>query len=84
MVRTTPSGWTPTIRYPKDLQIHGHAIEVDCIAEAANEWSPSPGKVVQYSEPSGAWVRVDSGVLEEDEVSVYYDPMIAKLIVWGE
>jgi acetyl/propionyl-CoA carboxylase alpha subunit len=51
--------------------------------DATNNWAPSPGKIVQYSEPSGAWVRVDSGVLEGDEVSVYYDPMIAKLIVWG-
>lgn len=67
-----------------DVQIHGHAIECRVYAEdASNNWAPSPGKVVQYSEPSGAWVRVDSGVLEGDEVSVYYDPMIAKLIVWG-
>ncbi len=67
-----------------DLQIHGHALECRVYAEdAANNWAPSPGKIVQYSEPSGAWVRVDSGVLEGDDVSVYYDPMIAKLIVWG-
>lgn len=67
-----------------DLQIHGHALECRVYAEdATNNWAPSPGKIVQYSEPSGAWVRVDSGVLEGDEVSVYYDPMIAKLIVWG-
>lgn len=67
-----------------DVQIHGHALECRVYAEdASNNWAPSPGKIVQYSEPSGAWVRVDSGVLEGDEVSVYYDPMIAKLIVWG-
>jgi acetyl/propionyl-CoA carboxylase alpha subunit len=67
-----------------DVQIHGHALECRVYAEdAGNNWAPSPGKIVQYSEPSGAWVRVDSGVLEGDEVSVYYDPMIAKLIVWG-
>ncbi len=67
-----------------DLQIHGHALECRVYAEdATNNWAPSPGKIAQYSEPSGAWVRVDSGVLEGDEVSVYYDPMIAKLIVWG-
>jgi acetyl-CoA carboxylase biotin carboxylase subunit len=68
----------------EDVQINGHAIECRVYAEdASNNWAPSPGKVVQYVEPSGAWVRVDSGVLEGDEVSVYYDPMISKLIVWG-
>ena len=68
----------------EDLSILGHSIECRVYAEdAANNWAPSPGKVQVYSEPSGSWVRVDSGIWEGDEVSVYYDPMIAKLIVWG-
>lgn len=62
----------------------GHAIECRIYAEdAQNNWAPSPGKLLAYHEPSGPWVRVDSGIGEGGEVTVFYDPMISKLIVWG-
>ena len=62
----------------------GHAIECRVYAEdAANNWVPSPGKITGYKEPTGPWIRVDSGVYQNAEVSVYYDPMVSKLIVWG-
>src|SRR5262249_29709022 len=44
-------------------------------------WMPSTGRLLGYRPPAGPGVRVDSGVEEHAEISVYYDPMIAKLIV---
>ncbi len=45
---------------------------------------PSCGKIEVLRETTGPWVRVDSGVYQGYEVAVYYDPIIAKLIVWAE
>jgi acetyl-CoA carboxylase biotin carboxylase subunit len=65
-----------------DVQRHGYALECRIYAEdAAAGWVPSTGRLVGYRPPSGPGVRVDSGVEENAEISVYYDPMIAKLIV---
>ena len=67
-----------------DLHQRGHAIECRVYAEdPANNWAPSPGKVTGYREPSGPWVRVDGAVYAGGEVTVFYDPMVAKLVVWG-
>jgi acetyl-CoA carboxylase biotin carboxylase subunit len=67
-----------------DLSQRGHAIECRIYAEdPANGWAPAPGKVTGYREPGGPWVRVDSGVYQGGEVTVFYDPMVAKLVVWG-
>jgi acetyl/propionyl-CoA carboxylase alpha subunit len=67
-----------------DLQINGVAIECRIYAEDARAgFRPSPGPLHGYREPSGPWVRVDSGVVEGMEVPIHYDPMIAKLVVWG-
>jgi acetyl-CoA carboxylase, biotin carboxylase subunit len=68
----------------EDLTVTGHAMEFRIYAEDADQnWAPSPGHITSYQAPSGPWVRVDSGVTSGDDVTVYYDPMIAKLIVWG-
>jgi acetyl/propionyl-CoA carboxylase alpha subunit len=64
------------------IQRHGYALECRIYAEDATAgWVPSTGRLVGYRAPSGPGVRVDSGVEENAEISVYYDPMIAKLIV---
>jgi acetyl/propionyl-CoA carboxylase alpha subunit len=64
------------------IQRHGYALECRIYAEdAAAGWVPSTGRLVGYRPPSGPGVRVDSGVEENAEISVFYDPMIAKLIV---
>ena len=69
----------------EDLEQKGHAIECRIYAEdAQNNWAPSPGVLQGYQEPSGPWIRVDSGVREGDEVTIFYDPMISKLVVWGQ
>ena len=70
----------------KQQEIHwgGHAIECRVYAEdAENDFIPSPGKIAFLRSPSGPGVRDDSGVQQGSEVSIYYDPMISKLAVWG-
>ena len=62
-----------------------HAIECRINAEDPyNNFMPSTGKIIQSILPSGPGVRVDTGVYSGFEISPYYDPMISKLIVWGE
>src|SRR3990167_7371043 len=67
------------------LQIHGHALEARIYAENPdNNFLPGTGKLSFLRTPSESEnVRVDTGVRMGDEVSVYYDPMIAKLIIWA-
>lgn len=68
-----------------DLAIHGHAIEARVYAENPyNHFLPATGKLAYLKFPHENHVRVDTGVTQGDQVSIYYDPMIAKLIVWGE
>ena len=67
----------------EDVVIRGHAIECRINAEdASKKFAPAPGRIGSYREPSGPFVRVDSGAEEGYEVLPLYDPMIAKLIVW--
>ena len=67
-----------------DLALRGHAIEARVYAEDPDKkFFPSPGNLEVYDEPEGEGIRVDSGVREGSTVSVYYDPLVAKLIAWG-
>jgi 3-methylcrotonyl-CoA carboxylase alpha subunit len=68
------------------LSIGGHALEARIYAEDPDrEFLPSPGRLSYLRfPPSEAHVRVDTGVEQGDEITPYYDPLIAKLIVWGE
>jgi acetyl-CoA carboxylase biotin carboxylase subunit len=67
------------------LSQRGHAIEVRVYAEdPARHDLPQAGPLLLYREPSMPGIRVDAGVIEGSEVSVHYDPMLAKLIAWGE
>ena len=78
------AGGEPLTLDQSDIRQTGHAIECRIYAEdPANNWAPSPGKIRGYREPGGPWVRVDSGVYAGAEVSLFYDPMVAKLVVWG-
>jgi acetyl-CoA carboxylase biotin carboxylase subunit len=69
----------------EDLGQRGHAIECRIYAEdPANNFLPAIGRVLRAVEPVGPGVRVDAGITTGDEVTLHYDPMIAKLIVLGE
>ncbi|MBM4419181.1 MAG: acetyl-CoA carboxylase biotin carboxylase subunit [Chloroflexi bacterium] len=74
------------LRYrQQDLTMNGWAIECRVSAEDPyDSFMPSTGRITTISEPSGPGVRVDSGIGEGHEVTLYYDPLLAKLIVWGE
>lgn len=66
----------------EDLHIDGHAIELRVYAEDPyTDFSPSIGTLSRYELPKGDGVRVDDGVVEGSEIPIYYDPMLAKLIV---
>jgi 3-methylcrotonyl-CoA carboxylase alpha subunit len=68
-----------------DVQPRGWAIEARIYAEdPANDMLPSTGTIARWSPPEGAGIRVDAGVTAGSEVSHYYDPMLAKLIVQAE
>jgi len=68
-----------------DLKINGHAIEVRvCAEDPANNFLPDIGNLKTYRIPSGPGVRVDDSFEEGMDIPIYYDPMIAKLIVHGK
>ncbi|MBT4162552.1 MAG: acetyl-CoA carboxylase biotin carboxylase subunit, partial [Gammaproteobacteria bacterium] len=69
-----------------DLTIEGHAFEARIYAEDPdNDFLPAAGRLTFVQQPAESFhVRIDTGVAQGDEVGVFYDPMIAKLIVWDQ
>ena len=68
----------------QDIQPRGHAIECRIYAEDPHrDFVPSTGTLLRWRPPSGPGLRLDSGVSEGQEVSIYYDPMLAKLTAWA-
>jgi acetyl-CoA carboxylase biotin carboxylase subunit len=74
-----PLPWTQD-----QLSQRGHAIECRVYAEDSADFLPQAGALRLYREPSGPGIRVDSGVREGSDISVHYDPLIAKLIASAE
>ncbi|HUP50729.1 MAG TPA: biotin carboxylase N-terminal domain-containing protein [Thermoanaerobaculia bacterium] len=69
----------------EDIRQRGHAIEVRLYAEDPEDrFLPQSGRIAVYREPAGPGVRVDSGVMEGTEIGLSFDPMLAKLICYGE
>ena len=69
----------------EDLSISGHAIEARIYAEDPdNDFLPDIGTLTHYQPPQGPGVRVDDGYFQDLKIPIYYDPMIAKLIVHGQ
>jgi propionyl-CoA carboxylase alpha chain len=68
----------------REIEQAGWAVEARVYAEdPARNFLPSIGRLVRYRPPSGDGIRLDSGVFEGAEISVYYDPLIAKLVAYG-
>ncbi len=68
-----------------DMDVYGHAIEARLYAEdPANGFLPATGKVELWREPPGEHVRTDAGLETGQEISPFYDPMLAKIVAWGE
>jgi acetyl-CoA carboxylase biotin carboxylase subunit len=74
----------PLLLREESLAWKGWAIESRVYAEDSKNFYPSPGKIASYVEPRGEGIRVDSGYQSGDTVSQFYDPLIAKLVVWGD
>jgi len=68
---------------PDALVARGHAIELRVYAEDPKRFLPSPGTISRWVEPVGAGVRVDAGYADGDTVTPFYDPLLAKLCVYG-
>jgi acetyl/propionyl-CoA carboxylase alpha subunit len=68
-----------------DVAPRGHALECRLYAEDPhNDDLPCPGRVLHLSEPEGPGIRVDSGLDTGSEVSVHYDPLLSKIVTWGQ
>jgi 3-methylcrotonyl-CoA carboxylase alpha subunit len=74
-----------TLSLPQeDVRPQGHALECRLYAEDPDRDDlPSPGRVLHYAPPEGPGVRFDSGIEEGSEITVHYDPLLAKLVTWG-
>jgi acetyl-CoA carboxylase biotin carboxylase subunit len=69
----------------QDVRLSGHAVECRLYAEdPSNQFFPSPGTILSRRAPSGPGIRLDDGVYEGFTVSTEYDPMLGKLIAWGQ
>jgi acetyl-CoA carboxylase biotin carboxylase subunit len=69
----------------EDLSIHGHSIELRvCAEDPMDNFMPDTGKLNIYVRPQGPGIRVDDGYEQGMDIPIFYDPMIAKLVVWGK
>jgi len=85
MIRSAAGEALPSRMLEGRIPFHGSATECRVYAEDPfRNFLPSIGQLKRYSEPEGEGVRCDSGVLEGSHISMYYDPMICKLVTYGD
>jgi acetyl-CoA carboxylase biotin carboxylase subunit len=77
------AGGEPPLADLSAIETNGHAIEMRVYAEDPKRFLPSPGAITVWEEPAGEGVRVDAGYAAGTTVTPYYDPLLAKLCVWG-
>jgi acetyl-CoA carboxylase biotin carboxylase subunit len=77
------AGGEPPLADLSQIEATGHAIELRVYAEDPKRFLPSPGEITVWEEPEGEGVRVDAGYAAGTTVTPYYDPLLAKLCVWG-
>lgn len=68
----------------EDIKQTGHAIECRICAEDPQTFMPSPGFIRRFRPPAGPYVRVETYVYSGYDIPIYYDPMIAKVVTWGQ
>ena len=68
---------------PAAVAFRGHALELRVYAEDPRRFLPSAGKIISWDEPSGPGIRVDAGYAAGNQVTPFYDPLLAKLCVHG-
>ncbi len=76
------AGETVSFR-PDGVRQQGHALELRVYAEDPERFLPRPGLITQWEEPAGPGVRVDAGYRAGNQVTPFYDPLLAKLCVWA-
>lgn len=69
----------------KNVKMRGHAIEIRvCAEDPISNFAPDVGKLSVFRAPQGPGIRLDSGYVEGDEIPIFYDPLMAKLIVFAD
>ena len=82
--RAEPNPLSENFEKPELMRKLGLILEnINGFEDPENNFLPSPGTMSLYEEPEGDFIRVDSGIKEASEIQSFFDPMIAKLVVWG-
>ncbi len=72
-------------KHVSEAKMRGHAIEIRiCAEDPINQFSPDVGVITHFDAPAGPGIRIDSGYRQGDEIPIFYDPLMAKLIVFAE